>query len=223
MKPFLIVVFLLIFGSFLAAAIAYPSAPEWIPSHWNANGDVDGYLPRFWGLFLIPFILTVLALFFLAIPRIDPLRENILQFLPYYEGFIVVFLLFLLSVQATTLFWAYGILVPINTIISFGSGILFVSIAILLRHAKRNWFIGIRTPWTLSSTIVWEKTHRLGAVLFLIAGMIAFVGVLVPNLAIWLILVPVLSVAGITVVYSYIVYEQLRRGAMQQERPPRTA
>ena len=211
MKPFHIVLFLLILSSFLTVAILYPSLPDRIPSHWNAAGEVDGYLPKFWGLFLIPFILTGLVLLFLVIPRIDPLRANILQFLPYYEWFVVIFVLFLLSLQATTILWAYGILVPINTVMSLGTGILFFYIGILLRHARRNWFIGIRTPWTLSSNTVWKKTHRLGSVLFMVAGLIAILGTLFPAYAIWLILVPVLAVAGITVVYSYAVYEELKR------------
>jgi uncharacterized membrane protein len=211
MKPFYIVLFLLILSSFLTVAILYPSLPDQIPSHWNAAGEVDGYLPKFWGLFLFPFILSGLVLLFLVIPRIDPLRANILQFLPYYEWFVVIFALFLLSLQATTILWAYGILVPINTVMSLGIGILFFYIGILLGHARRNWFIGIRTPWTLSSNTVWKKTHRLGSVLFMVAGLIALLGTLFPAYAIWLILVPVLAVTGITVVYSYLLYEEMRR------------
>jgi uncharacterized membrane protein len=214
MKPFYIVLFLLILSSFLTVAILYPSLPDQIPSHWNAAGEVDGYLPKFWGLFLFPFILTGLVLLFLVIPRIDPLRANILQFLPYYEWFVVIFALFLLSLQATTILWAYGILVPINTVMSLGIGILFFYIGILLGHARRNWFIGIRTPWTLSSNTVWKKTHRLGSVLFMVAGLIALLGTLFPAYAIWLILVPVLALTGITVVYSYLLYEEMRRKGM---------
>jgi uncharacterized membrane protein len=214
MKPFYIVLFLLILSSFLTVAILYPSLPDQIPSHWNAAGEVDGYLPKFWGLFLFPFILSGLVLLFLVIPRIDPLRANILQFLPYYEWFVVIFALFLLSLQATTILWAYGILVPINTVMSLGIGILFFYIGILLGHARRNWFIGIRTPWTLSSNTVWKKTHRLGSVLFMVAGLIALLGTLFPAYAIWLILVPVLALTGITVVYSYLLYEEMRRKGM---------
>ncbi len=217
MKPFYVVLCLLILSSFLTVAILYPSLPDQIPSHWNAAGEVNGYLPKFWGLFLIPFILTGLVLLFLVIPRIDPLRANILQFLPYYEWFVVIFVLFLLSLQATTILWAYGILVPINMVMSLGTGILFFYIGILLRHARRNWFIGIRTPWTLSSNTVWKRTHRLGSVLFMVAGLIALLGTLLPAYAIWLILVPVLAVAGITVVYSYVVYEELKRGGTLEE------
>jgi len=73
-----------------------------------------------------------------------------------------------------------------------GLGILFYLLGVVLGKAKRNWFVGIKTPWTLSSDKVWDKTHVLGGKLFKIAGVIAFAGMVLPDYAIWFAVVPIL-------------------------------
>ncbi len=80
-----------------------------------------------------------------------------------------------------------------------------------MEKAKRNWFIGIRTPWTLNSDAVWDKTHRIGGRLFKAAGIVALLGVFFPNHAILLILVPAILVASFTIIYSYFEYQRETR------------
>ena len=87
-------------------------------------------------------------------------------------------------------------------------GMLFYYLGILTQNAKRNWFIGIRTPWTLSSDVVWDKTHRIGGKLFKAAGIIALLGALIPQYAIFFILVPVISIVAFSFVYSYVEYSR---------------
>jgi uncharacterized membrane protein len=186
----------------------YPDMPARMASHWNAQGEVDGYMSRFWGVFLLPFIFVGLGLLFAAIPRIDPLKENIEQFRRYYDGFIILFFIFLLSIYLQVILWNIGIEISPNITFPIGVGILFYYVGILLGHAKRNWFIGIRTPWTLSNDMVWERTHQRGAKLFKIAGIVAFAGIFFQNYAVWFILVPIISVATYTIIYSYIEYQK---------------
>ncbi|MEM3386651.1 MAG: SdpI family protein [Nitrososphaerales archaeon] len=198
----------LLVASFLISIFTYPYMPELMPSHWNAAGEVDGYLPKFWGAFLIPLIMVGLYLLFVAIPRIDPLKDNIMRFISYYYGFILVMLLFMLVVQTQVILWGLGFKVSPNVIIPLGIGALFIYIGVLLGKAKRNWFIGIRTPWTLSSDVVWDKTHRIGGRLFIAVGLLSLVGVLLPEYAYLFILAPILAVSIYTVVYSYIAYQR---------------
>ncbi len=87
-------------------------------------------------------------------------------------------------------------------------GAFFIYIGFLLEHAKRNWFVGIKTPWTLSSDKVWRKTHKLGGVLFLFAGFMTFVSVLVPHIAMWISLTSIILAALVPIVYSYFAYEK---------------
>lgn len=91
-------------------------------------------------------------------------------------------------------------------------GMLFYCCGILTENAKRNWFIGIRTPWTLSNEKVWEKTHKIGGKLFKIAGVIALLGIAFQSYALFFILVPVILVATYTTVYSYIEYQKEIKG-----------
>jgi len=194
--------------SFIIGIYFYPQMPEKMASHWNAQGRVDGYMSKFWGLFLIPFVLVGLTLLFLAIPKIDPLKANIEKFRKYYDGFIILFFIFMLSIHFQVILWNLGIKINPNAIFPVGIGILFFYISILCENAKRNWFVGIRTPWTLSNEKVWEKTHKIGGKLFKVAGVIAFVGIFFQSYALFFVLVPIISVAIYTIIYSYFEYQK---------------
>ena len=194
--------------SFLVSIYFYPRSPEKVASHWNARGKVDGYMSKFWGLFLFPFVLLGLWLLFVAIPRIDPLKTNIEKFRKYFDGFIILFFIFMLSIHFQIILWNIGIKIKPNILFPIGFGILFYYGGILLENAKRNWFIGIRTPWTLSSEKVWSKTHKIGGKLFKIAGVIALFSILFQKYTIFFILVPVILIAVYTIVYSYIEYQK---------------
>ena len=146
--------------------------PGLVASHWNTAGDVNGTLPKFPGLLLIPLLMYGFSALLLVLPRIDPLRENYRKFQGYYDGFILVFAVFLFIVQLQIILWGMGIHVSPNVTMPVMIGILFIYTGFLLEHAEPNWFVGIRTPWTLSSTSVWKKTHQKGATLFKLAGVV---------------------------------------------------
>jgi uncharacterized membrane protein len=186
----------------------YPTVPDRVVSHWNAAGQADGYMSKFWGLFLIPLIMTGFVALFAVLPRIDPHKKNYEKFRDYYEGFILLFVLFLLAIQVQIILWSIGYQISPNLTFPLLIGILFIYLGFLVGHAEQNWFVGIRTPWTLSSKTVWKKTHHLGGKLFIIAGVISCTGIFAGAYALWFILVPVLAVAVITVAYSYIEFQK---------------
>jgi uncharacterized membrane protein len=198
----------LVLLSFILSIYFYPRVPEQMATHWNSQGEVDGYMSKLWGLFFMPFVIMGLAIMFLVIPRIDPRKENIAKFRNYYDGFIVLLILFMVAVHLQILLWNTGIKISPNAVLPLGIGLLFYYIGILTENAERNWFIGIRTPWTLSSDRVWKRTNRLAGKLFRIAGIAAIFGAFFPEFVIYFILVPVIFVAGFTVVYSYIEYQK---------------
>jgi uncharacterized membrane protein len=99
----------------------------------------------------------------------------------------------------------------LNQFLVPGLGIFIYACGVLLGKAKRNFFIGIRTPWTLSSDTVWAKTHLLGGWLFKISGVIAILGILFPDLAFYFLLVPLLAASAIAVLYSYILFRSEAR------------
>jgi uncharacterized membrane protein len=200
--------------TFAVAIVAYPFLPDRFASHWGASGEVNGYLPKVWGLFIVPVISAALTLLFMAIPRIDPLKNNISKFKDAYEQFIIIILAFLLYVSLLTILWNLGIRFNITQLLSPAMGALFYACGILIGKAKRNWFIGIRTPWTLSSDRVWDKTHAIGGRLFRIAGVLALGGIVFPGIA-WLFLLgPILVISIYLVVFSYLEFRNEERSGI---------
>lgn len=187
---------------------SYPQMPEEMATHWNSEGQVTGYMSKLWGLFLMPLILVGLTLFFIVIPKIDPLKTNIEKFRKYYNGFIILFLLFMFSIHFHIILWNFGIKISPNVILPIGLGPLFFYTGILCEKAKRNWFIGIRTPWTLSSDRVWEKTHKIGGKLFKVTGIVVLFGIFFQEHLVFFILVPILLVTVYTIVYSYFEHQK---------------
>ncbi|AKB60858.1 SdpI family protein [Methanosarcina mazei] len=198
----------LVLLSFILSIYFYPQVPDQMATHWDSQGEVNGYMSKFWGSFFMPLLITGLVILFLVIPKIDPRKENIEMFRKHYEGFRLILILFLVMVHLHILLWNTGTQISPNAVIPLGIGLLFYYAGVLTENAEQNWFIGIRTPWTLSSEKVWKRTNRLGGKLFRIAGITAFSGVFFPEYAIYFILVPAVIVVVITVVYSYLEYKK---------------
>lgn len=197
--------------SFIIGIYFYPRMPAAVASHWNERGEVDGYMSKFWGLFLMPFISVGLVLLFVLIPKIDPLKANIEKFRRYFDVFVVLTVVFLLYLYLLTILWNMGLRFDMIQLLAPALGILLYYCGVLIEKAKRNWFIGIRTPWTLSSDKVWEETHKIGGRLFKVTGVVALLGVLLPDYAMLFVLVPILLVAAYTIVYSYFEYQKEAR------------
>jgi len=211
MKAIKIIILFAVFLSFVLAAYFYfscPQLPEEMASHWNTRGEVDGYISKFWGLFLMPLVALGCFLLFIFLPKIDPLKKNVEKFRKYFDIFILIIILFLLYIYLLTVFWNFGFRFNIIRLMAPAMGFLFFYCGILIKNAKRNWFIGIKTPWTLSSDKVWDKTHKLGGKLFKIIGIISFLGVIFPNYFVWLILVPTLVITLFILFYSYFEYQK---------------
>jgi uncharacterized membrane protein len=175
------------------SVFVFDKLPEQMASHWNTANQVDGYMSRFWGAYLMPIVSIGVLVIFLIIPSIDPLKANIAQFREYFNAFITLIVAFMVYMHILTMLWNLG-----NDQFNMGAamlpalGLIFVFAGIMMRQAKRNFFIGIRTPWTLSSDYVWEKTHQAGSTLFIASGILALLGAFFDDQAIWFILVPVL-------------------------------
>lgn len=195
-------------ASFVAGAAAYPYLPARIASHWNAAGEVNGYMSRAWGVFLFPGIFAAVFLLFLAIPRIDPRKQNIEDFRKYFDRFLVGFGAFFLYIYLITLSWNLGY--RFNFTLAFAPAIaaLFYLIGMILPRTKPNFFMGIRTPWTLSSDAVWKRAHELGGVLFKLSAVVCLIAIPFPTLGLWFFIGAILASTIGTVFYSYFLYKR---------------
>ena len=207
-KATTILVLVMIVIAVLAGWLLWNHLPEQMASHWNSNDQVDGYMTKFWGVFMMPLVILGMLALFIVVPGIDPLKANIAQFRGAFNLFIVLISAFMLYVHGLTLAWSLGYQeFKMSAAMLPFLGVVFIFIGYMLRQAKRNFFIGIRTPWTLSSDMVWDKTHQLGSILFMASGALAIIGSFFGGMtAFWLFFVPLMASTVVLVVYSYILY-----------------
>jgi uncharacterized membrane protein len=205
-----IIVLVLLVAATVTGLLLWNRLPDPMASHWGPNDEVNGYMTKFWGVFLMPLITLGMFLLLLVIPSIDPLKANIAQFREVFNLFIVLNVTFMVYIYILTLRWNLGYTnFGMSKAMLPALGMLFFFIGYMLRRAKRNFFIGIRTPWTLSSDRVWDETHRLGSILFMISGVLAFIGSFFGGrTALWFLFVPLIGSTLITLVYSYLLYQR---------------
>lgn len=205
-----IAVLIMVIAATIVGITFWNQLPDQMASHWGPNDEVNGYMSKFWGVFLMPLVTLGMMALFLVIPNIDPLKANIARFRDVFNLFITLMVAFMIYIHILTLRWNLGYTnFGMSKAMLPAIGILFFFVGYMLRKAKRNFFIGIRTPWTLSSDRVWDETHRLGSVLFMISGVFAFIGSLFGGkTAFWFLFVPLIGSTLITLVYSYLLYEK---------------
>lgn len=195
----------------IAASVFFsPQMPEQMATHWDDSGQANGYMPKFWALIFMPVLMAMVAGLMYFFPLIDPLRKNVEKFRVHYETFIALLTGFLLLMHLQTLLWNAGTMIDPGITVSLGLAALMVYLGFMMGKARRNWFIGIRTPWTLSSDDVWDRTHALGSKMFMAAGVIVFFGAFLPEYRFLLIILPVLAAAIIPAAYSYFVFRKVR-------------
>jgi uncharacterized membrane protein len=194
------------------SAWAYPGLPDTVATHWNLRGEPDGFSSRLVAAALGPLLVLGLRLLSEVLPRIDPKRPRSESFFDTYWLLINGLLLFLgalhLAVIGTGLGWA----IDIGRLVPIGVGLLFILVGNYLGRVEPNWFLGIRTPWTLSSDAVWRRVHRTGAWLFVGGGVLFIVTAFVPRLAVVPLLVGIVAVVAVVpVVQSYVLWRKLPR------------
>jgi uncharacterized membrane protein len=191
------------------SAWAYSRLPARVVTHWGLNGQPNGWSSRAFAVALMPAMMLALLLVFQALPRIDPLRRNYeLHGGTYWTVVNAVFAV-LAGVHLLTLGVNLGWPIRIETWVPLAVGLLFVVIGNLMSRMRPNWFMGIRTPWTLSSENVWRKTHRLGGYLFVAAGfVVAALGLVRAPWALAVLIGVALLAALIPVVYSYVLWRR---------------
>lgn len=155
---------------FAASAWAWGRVTLPIPTHWNVRGEVDGYGGRFEGLLLTPLITLALYVLLLLLPRIDPGRANYASFAGPYAVIRASLTVMMGGMHGLLVATALGYPVDAGRWIPVGVGALLVVLGNVMGKVRPNFFVGIRTPWTLTSTRSWEKTHRVGGWLFVVGG-----------------------------------------------------
>ncbi len=182
-------------------------------SHWNASGVADGWMPKGLAAFLLPaFSAAVLALLYL-LPGADPMHKDVRGFEEPYDRFAFVLVSFMAYLNAVSTYINLGNGLNMSLALTPAFAGLFYFTGALVERAKPNWFVGIRTPWTMSDERVWAKTHAVGAKLFKAGGIAVLSGLFFPALALPLVLAFAVGGGLGTVAYSYIEYGRLQGAA----------
>jgi len=193
----------------LAAALAWPAAPESVPVHWGLDGQVDRFGSRVEGVLLMPGLATVLYLLLLLIPLVDPRHRHYSTFRCAYAILRGGILAVLALVYAMVLLATFGVAVDVALVVPAAVGALLVILGLVMPRLRSNWFAGVRTPWTLTSERSWQATHDHARWVFVLGGIgIAASGVLRSSV----LLAVAFGVFGLgtawLVVYSYLVWRR---------------
>lgn len=199
---------------FIYLAYIWNQLPEKVPMHWNINGEIDRYGEKI-ELIIIPILLPLLIyIIFLVVPKIDPKNKlnkmgNKLQSIKFLSTtFISILALFIIYTAKNESFTNPNYIVLLI-------GILYIIFGNYFKTIKANYFIGIRTPWTLESETVWKKTHKFGGKLWFAGGIIIVITSLIlekeTNFTIFLIITGIITI--IPIAYSYLIFKNERKTA----------
>lgn len=205
---------LLIILTLVSAVYFYNNLPERVAVHWNFKGQVDAYGSGQTQAIIMPLVAVGMYLLFLLLPYLDPKKERYEQFNKVYHIFKDMILALFVIIYFIVGLNGLGYNLPVGVIIPILIGLLFIIIGNYMAKIKMNWFMGIRTPWTLSSEEVWNKTHRFGGKMFILAGLLMIAESFLPEN--WKLPVFVIMIAGLvfgTMGYSYVIYLKEKKKA----------
>jgi uncharacterized membrane protein len=200
---------LLVAASIAASFYFYAHFPNRVVTHWDFAGQPNGWSNRAFAAFFFPGLLLAIYLVLAFIPRLDPKKERYAEFAKTYDIFRNFILLVMTIIYFITSLVNIGFNLNVGSWVSFIIGLLFIILGNYFGKLKRNWFIGIRTPWTMSSESVWNKTHRFGGKAFILAGLLMILTGFSPmawRLPLFVAAIIILLVG--TIAYSYLAYRQ---------------
>ena len=193
--------------SFCIQLALYPSLPETVPIHWNAEGEIDGWAGKWAALAMgaLPFGLTLLLA---AVPRLDPRAESYRKHRKVYNLLSAGFVLFFIGVAWVVMLSALDFNLPAAGLLSAGMGVLFILLGNFMPRIRPNYTFGIRLPWTLANETVWYKTHRVGGALLMAAGILMGVSGFLPGIAAFAGIAALLAVVIGSSVYAWVAYNK---------------
>ncbi|HQE65642.1 MAG TPA: SdpI family protein [Bacillota bacterium] len=204
-------IILIIIMMFAASIYFYPQLPDKIPTHWNFKGEIDGYSGKLSGAFLMPVMNTIMYGLFIFMPAIDPKKENYKLFESTYIYFRYLFHIFFLGIHGLIIAAALGYNVDTGRLVTLAVSLLLMLMGNVMGRLKHNYFVGIKTPWTLADEEVWRKTHRLGAILWTAGGLMGVIMSLLRQSMGWVFIAVIAVMTFIPIVYSYLIFSKLKK------------
>jgi uncharacterized membrane protein len=203
---------LVLAGMWVFALAVFHRLPPEIPTHWNLSGEVDGTGARFPAAFLAPAVATGVWLLTRFQARIDPRRDQVERSTATRRLLAEILVGFMAVLEVLTLGIALGWPLDMGEAMWPLLGLLFVALGNYLPRVRPNWFVGVRTPWTLASDAVWRDTHRLAGWAFVAAGLLTTGAMFLPVHARPFVgMAALLLAAGVPLVYSFLRWRREER------------
>jgi uncharacterized membrane protein len=190
--------------------VAYPQLPAILPMHWDARGQVNGWGPKWWLFLTGPGSIALVVLTFSALPWLSPKKFEVDSFRATYLYIMMTLVALLAYVHLLVLGGALGVALDMTRAIAGGACLLLALMGNVLGKVRRNFFIGVRTPWTIASEQVWNATHRFAAKTFFAGGVVGVLAVLL-RAPFWVPMATILIAALSPAIYSLVFYKQLER------------
>lgn len=191
------------------SAWAYPSLPERVPTHWDMAGHANGYSSRLFAVSLGPAIIAFTGLLMLVLPAISPQGFRLEESAePFYLSVLAIMGV-LLVLHCMTIRAELTESSPSAVLIFASIGVLLAVMGNLMRRLKKNFWIGVRTPWTLASDEVWTRTNRLGGLLLEVGGVAVVAASFFNKAAIATLIAVIVIIAVVPIAYSYVIYRQI--------------
>lgn len=159
---------------------------------------------------MLPTVALVAWILSMLRPRFFPGRREVASFRKSYDVTTTATIAFLSAMGVVTLLAAQDESFPVIKAVFVGLGMLLIVVGNFFGKMRRNYFVGIRTPWTLSDGEVWLRTHRFGGKAFVLAGVVTVVGALM-DLSALILTAPAVIAAAAAAVYSYVIYARTAR------------
>lgn len=202
--------------AFAASIALYPRLPDTIPTHWNIRGEVDGHGAKHWAVFLMPITMAAFLTFFWLLPWMSPKDFEIEPFASTFRFIMFTVIALFAYMHGVILLATWkevhgaGRWFDLGRALSAGIFLFFALLANVLGKVRRNFWVGVRTPWTLASERVWNDTHRLAAWTMVAGGLGGF-AMIVCGLSVVAAFVPFMISLLIPLVYSFVHYKVLER------------
>ncbi|MGI6704040.1 MAG: SdpI family protein [Clostridia bacterium] len=208
-NPIMLAILVIVFAVAAYSYVKLPADGQY-PVHWSFSGQPDRYGSKLEAVSIGPIVSGLIYALAVVLPGIDPKRKNYQKFKKEYILLMQVIMGVMAIIYIITIMAAFGRQVNITLWVNAMVGMLFIVLGNYMGRIKPNWYMGIKTPWTLSNDRVWAKTHRFGGRTFVILGVLfllnAFIG-FITNFVVFLVLLLVFAFSP--VVYSYILYRKL--------------
>lgn len=200
--------------NFAAHLCLYPSLPDSVPTHWGASGQANGWGPK--STVLIMAALPALMLILMAaLPRIDPKRQNYEKFKGVWNASLTALTIFMSAMSWFSELSVFG-LIPegsslVGILVCGGCGVLFIFLGNYMPRIRQNYMFGCKTPWALNDEHNWNRTQRMGGIVFVLIGIaliaLSLLGPVLGDMLTMVFLLAAIFGGCIWIyIYSYLVY-----------------